>query len=336
MSVADMYRQPTAGPADGAASRGSARDPVDRLRAELRLWRFGGVLLAACVLLGVGQAVLWAALAPGEQFQVAKDGGYAALPTESVHQWTSVAMFAVLGIVVGVCVAVAAWGARSVRGTVALVAVGVANGVGALTGYLVGRVIAPGVDPASVGASSAARLVFAPPVLGNAMVVLAQPALAVVTYTVLVLWNGQPDLGRSEGRRGPDAAGDHGSDPEVTGYPDARDPADGYAGAAGQRGAWPAGDRTSAAPHGGGAWYQQRADAVWAAVRPDEPGPGWSAAGDPDRPAGAGPGGPLPDATPETPIEPAGAGPGGPLPDAMPETSIRPAGPADGTPRTGR
>lgn len=169
-----------------------------RMRDELRLWRFGAVLVVGCVLLGLIQAALWAGLAPGEQYQVGTDGGYGALPTESAHRFTSVAIFALLAIVVGVCVAVAAWGVRTVRGPVTVLAVGLADGLGALTAYLVGKVIAPGIDPGSVGASAAARLVHAPPVLGNAMVLIIQPAFAVGIYTLLVLWNGQPDLDRPD------------------------------------------------------------------------------------------------------------------------------------------
>ena len=55
--------------------------------------------------------------------------------------------------------------------------------------------MAPGTDPASVGATAADSIVIAPPTTGTILVVLAQPALAAAVYTFLVAWNGRPDLG---------------------------------------------------------------------------------------------------------------------------------------------
>ena len=71
--------------------------------------------------------------------------------------------------------------------------------LGALIAWLVGAWIAPGTDPASVGASDAGSIVVAPPTTGTILVVLAQPAFAAV-YTFLVAWNGHPDLGRATAR----------------------------------------------------------------------------------------------------------------------------------------
>ena len=58
-----------------------------------------------------------------------------------------------------------------------------------------GSWLAPGVDPASVGATAADSIVIAPPTTGTILVVLAQPAMAAAVYTFLVAWNGHPDLG---------------------------------------------------------------------------------------------------------------------------------------------
>jgi hypothetical protein len=68
--------------------------------------------------------------------------------------------------------------------------------LGALIGWAVGAWLAPGVDPATVGATAADSIVIAPPTTGTILVVLAQPALAAAVYTFLVAWNGRPDLGR--------------------------------------------------------------------------------------------------------------------------------------------
>ena len=67
---------------------------------------------------------------------------------------------------------------------------------------MTGSWLAPGTDPASVGASAADSIVIAPPTIGTILVVIAQPALAAAVYTFLVAWNGHPDLGRPTHHRG--------------------------------------------------------------------------------------------------------------------------------------
>lgn len=180
--------------------------PEVALRTELRYWRGGATVVLACVLLGCGQAVLWSAIAPGEQFKVFKDGTFRPLPTESTHQYISMAIFSMISIVIAVAVALAVWSWRAVRGTVMLTAVGLGNALGALTGYLSGRVLVGGIDPSSIGPSAVESLVKAAPTLGSALIVVVQPAIAVVVYTFLVAWNGQPDLGRGDPRPNGSAA----------------------------------------------------------------------------------------------------------------------------------
>ena len=63
-------------------------------------------------------------------------------------------------------------------------------------GFRESKTVAPGVDPASVGATAADSIVVAPPATGTILVVLDQPALAAAVYTFLVAWNGHPDLDR--------------------------------------------------------------------------------------------------------------------------------------------
>ena len=168
------------------------------MNQELRLWRSGAVVVGGAVIVGALQGWLWSRIAPGEQFFVNTDGSFGGLPTESYHQFTSIAIFALIGLVVAVAAATLTWHWRSVRGAaMALVVVG-ANGLGALTAYLLGRVLASGVDPATVGNSSTASIVTAAPVLGNVMVVVVQPAIAIAVYTFLVAWNGQPGLDRPQ------------------------------------------------------------------------------------------------------------------------------------------
>jgi hypothetical protein len=169
---------------------------VPDLHKELLHWRSGALIVLSTVVFGAIQGLLWSRVAPSEQYFVAANGEFGGLPTESYHQFTSIAIFALLGVVVGVAVATAVWHWRSIRGTIAVVTVVVANLLGALTAYLIGGVLATGVDPSSVGPSDAQSVVTAPPTLGNLLVIVVQPALAVAVYTFLALWNGNPNLGR--------------------------------------------------------------------------------------------------------------------------------------------
>ena len=167
-----------------------------RAEAENRQWRMLAGLLLGGVLLGLAQAGLWARIAPGEVFKIFTDGGYGSLPTASGFRYTAIAMFCVIGLVVGIIQAVGAWAWRSVRGSITLLGVGLGAGVGALTAYLIGRAVAGGVLPGSVGAAPTERIVHAPPVSGSAIVLLAQPAAALLVYTLLAAWSGRADLGR--------------------------------------------------------------------------------------------------------------------------------------------
>ncbi len=170
--------------------------PVDDLRAEVLFWRSGAVIVTVTTVVGALQGVLWSLIAPGEQFVIVAGGQVAALPTESYHQFTSIAIFALIGVVSAVSLATLSWHWRSVRGAATVLVLAGANGVGALTAYLLGRVLAVGVDPGSIGPTSVPSVVLAAPTLGNALVIIVQPAVAVVVYTFLVAWEGQAHLGR--------------------------------------------------------------------------------------------------------------------------------------------
>jgi hypothetical protein len=70
--------------------------------------------------------------------------------------------------------------------------------VGATVGWLVGELLAGGVDPATIGPTATDSIVTAPATTGTALVVLAQPALAATVYTFLAAWNGHPTLDRPD------------------------------------------------------------------------------------------------------------------------------------------
>lgn len=152
-------------------------------------------VLGVCVLVGIMQGVAWAFTAPGIPYKVLADGRYGALPTTSTYHFVDVALFALSGILIGILLAIGAWRVRAARGWQMILALVGGSLLGGVIAWAVGAWLAPGTDPASVGAGAADSIVTAPPTTGTILVVLAQPALAAAVYTFLVAWNGQPDLG---------------------------------------------------------------------------------------------------------------------------------------------
>ena len=167
-------------------------------RREILHWRAGALITVVLLVVGSLEALLWSRIAPGEQFYVNTSGQFGGLPTESYHQFADVAIFELISVCVAVSAASAIWRWRAIRGTVTALTMAGANLLGALAAYLLGPVFASGVDPASVGAVSAQTVVTAPPTMGNVLLVVVQPAVAVAVYTFLAAWNGRPDLARHE------------------------------------------------------------------------------------------------------------------------------------------
>ena len=156
--------------------------------------RTAAIILAVCAVAGVVQGLIWAYLAPGMPYKVLADGRSAPLPTTSSYHFVSLALFCWLGIIAGALIALGAWRTRADRGWPMLLVVVGGSAAGALIAWGLGLLVAPGTDPASVGPSAADSIVTAPPTTGTILAVLAQPAVAALVSTLLVAWNGQPDL----------------------------------------------------------------------------------------------------------------------------------------------
>ena len=148
------------------------------------------------MLAGSLQGVAWAYLAPGVPYKVLADGRYGALPTTSTYYFVGRRPLRAVrrGDRRG------AGGRRmavvSARGWPMVVTLAAARSLGALIAWWLGALLAPGVDPAAVGATAADSIVMAPPTTDTLLVVFVQPAIAAAVYTFLVAWNGRPDLGR--------------------------------------------------------------------------------------------------------------------------------------------
>ncbi len=157
------------------------------------------LILGVCLAAGVLQGLIWAFLAPGVPYKVLADGRYGALPTTTSYHFVSLALFCWLGIIVGALTAIGAWRIRAARGWRMLLTLIGGSFAGALIAWGLGILVAPGTDPASVGATggstAADSIVTAAPTTGTILAVLAQPAVAALVSTFLVAWNGRPDLG---------------------------------------------------------------------------------------------------------------------------------------------
>ncbi|GAA2012021.1 DUF2567 domain-containing protein [Nakamurella flavida] len=152
----------------------------------------------AFLVAGLVQAVLWSLLAPGRQIQLLDQGRYAVLGGSfSTAQFTSIAVFVLLGVVLAVTIAVAAWRVRTARGPRMLLTVLIGSLLGGVIAWGLATMIAPGTDLHVAAATGAVGDVFTErPVTGSLLVLCAQAGLATAVYTFLAAWNGTPGLGR--------------------------------------------------------------------------------------------------------------------------------------------
>jgi hypothetical protein len=157
------------------------------------------------VLAGVGQAVLWAAIAPQERWVAYPDRQPAALPTESMHRFTAIAMFALISLVIGVVLAVAAWQIRFARGVAMLLSAGSGAAAGSCLALWIGPMLAGGQLPVNVHPTGIPVMVTMPPSISWMLVVVA-PLAVLLIYTVMASWHPDPKLGRRQVARGTDAA----------------------------------------------------------------------------------------------------------------------------------
>ncbi len=178
-----------------------------------RIPRAFWIVVAAALLLGVLQGVAWAYLAPGVPYKVLTDGRYGALPTTSTNYFLDVAIFVLSGVAIGAALAVGAWQSVRSRGWRMLVTLAASSLAGAVLAWWLGGLLAPGVDPASVGATDADTIVTSAPHTDTLLVVFVQPAVAAAVYTFLAAWNGRPDLGRVTPETAAPAVGTPRTDP---------------------------------------------------------------------------------------------------------------------------
>ncbi|MEO7124968.1 MAG: hypothetical protein ABI382_08040 [Nakamurella sp.] len=166
-----------------------------RARVTRHRWVARVAIAGIAMLLGVGQAIAWSRIAPGQQVMVFADGSYISLPTADYHPFTGLALDAFAGVAVGLIVAVAAWRIRAIRGATTLTFIAAGTAVGSAIAYWVGLAMAGGVDPATVGSTGKASIVVAGASMGTPFVMIIEPLIAIAVYTFLAAWDGRRDLG---------------------------------------------------------------------------------------------------------------------------------------------
>ncbi|QWF78147.1 DUF2567 domain-containing protein [Amycolatopsis sp. CA-230715] len=157
-------------------------------------------VLSTVGLLGIPLGWLWSRLAPPERFRIVSlTEKPVPLQLESWHHFDDLAIFALLGLGIGLFTGALLWLLRERRGPVVLVA-GLLGGL--VAGWLA-SLLGPGLFAGWVyPAPSPPRLgdvVTQAPVLDTLWVLLAMPLGTALVYGLLAAWNGREDLGRRLG-----------------------------------------------------------------------------------------------------------------------------------------
>ncbi|MFF0612472.1 DUF2567 domain-containing protein [Nocardia tengchongensis] len=168
-----------------------------RVEVVMREVRAAAVVCLALAAVSALAGVAWAHLAPAEQLLVVEPDRGTALTGESVHRFDALAIFVLIGIVLGVLGTVAAWRWRRVRGPVLLTGILLGSAVGAFLTKVVGEAVAEQrhVRPSHPPIHTIVE--FAPSVEGWAALI-AQPLAAAVVILLLAALSTADDLGTGE------------------------------------------------------------------------------------------------------------------------------------------
>ena len=147
--------------------------------------------------LGLPLGWVWARLVPPQESALTEGGGLAPLVVEGYHEFDALAIFMLLGFVVGAVTAVVLWLVRSRRGPVFLLAGVLGSVLAAWLGTRTGASFAAGMYPmpASVRVG---QLVAVAPEVSSPWAVIAQPLAVALFYGLAASWNGFDDLGRRQ------------------------------------------------------------------------------------------------------------------------------------------
>jgi len=145
--------------------------------------------------LGLPLGWVWSRLVPPQESALTEGGGLAPLVVESYHEFDALAIYMLLGFVVGAATAVVLWLVRSRRGPVFLVAGVLGSALAAWLGMRTGASFAAGMYPMPASVRIG-QLVAVAPEVSSPWAVIAQPLAVALFYGLAASWNGFDDLGR--------------------------------------------------------------------------------------------------------------------------------------------
>ncbi|BAW05794.1 conserved hypothetical protein [Nocardia seriolae] len=159
--------------------------------------RAAAVVVAALAAVSALAGVVWAVLAPAEQLLVVEPDRGTALTGESMHRFDALAIFVLIGIVVGVVTTAAVWRWRRVRGPILLSGILLGSLAGAFLTKIVGEAVAAQLHTRPKHPAVHTIVEFAPAVEGWAALI-AQPLAAAVVVLLLTALSTSDDLGTGE------------------------------------------------------------------------------------------------------------------------------------------
>lgn len=149
-----------------------------------------GAVLVASALAGA----LWGLLAPTVRLLVLEPGQGSALTGESVHRFDALALFVLIGAVVGLLSAAATWQLRRVRGPILLLGLLLGSIIGALVMIGFGEAVAQWDNPRPVD-PPVGNVVAVAPEVDTWLALIVQPLVASLLILVLVALSPTDDLG---------------------------------------------------------------------------------------------------------------------------------------------
>ncbi|WP_431904925.1 DUF2567 domain-containing protein [Amycolatopsis thermoflava] len=155
-------------------------------------------LLSLIGVLGIPLGWLWSLLAPPERVRVFDGGQLIPLQLESWHRFDDLAVYALLGLGLGVVTGVAVWMLRERRGPVVLIAAVLGGLLAAWLGVQMGVAFANSAYAVTT-TPAVGDVIERAPRIESLWVLVAQPLGTALVYGLLAGWNGRDDLGRRLG-----------------------------------------------------------------------------------------------------------------------------------------
>ncbi len=181
----------------GDVTEPSGSTGLSGVRHELRA---AAIIAVGVVLLSVLGGVVWAFIAPTEQYLVVKARAGAVpakgakLTGESVHQFDALAIFVCIGAVLGVLTAIGVWRWRRARGPLLQLGLLIGSGAGAYVMAKVGAQIMKWQHPMPYD-PSVGQIVRLPVEVGSWLALIVQPLLASLIILFLAALSPTEDLG---------------------------------------------------------------------------------------------------------------------------------------------